>query len=70
MNYFKKYEMNRNHLKVGAKWESMDNYGIVEIINVRGDGVVIYRYTQDGFVCDRTKKDFLDNFKPYNEAST
>ncbi len=64
--------MNRNHLKVGAKWELisnwMDNYGIVEILDVvRGDGVVIYRYTQDGFVCNRTKKDFLDNFEPYNE---
>ena len=74
MNYFKLYETQRNHLKVGSKWEWksnwFDNYSIVEILDVRGDGLVIYRYTQYRFIIYETKKDFLHIFKPYVETST
>ena len=76
MNYFALYETRRNHLKVGSKWEWQLHWytdsiaAIVEIIDVRDDELVRYRYISGGCKCHRSKKDFLDNFKPYNETST
>ena len=70
MNYFKLYETQRNNLKVGSKWESR-YLGIVKIIDLRDCGSVLYEYITyaPGSHC-RSKRRFLDHFKPYNETST
>ena len=74
MNYVQLYENQRKKpLKIGSKWEWKLNWytnTIVEIIDVRDDGLVSYRYILDGFRHQRSKKEFLNIFKPYNETST
>ena len=69
MNYFKLYENQRKKpLKIGSKWERKPD--VVEIIDIIDDESVRYRYTLDGFRYLRTKKSFLDQFKPYIELTT
>lgn len=69
MNYFQLYENQRKKpLKKGSKWERIPD--VVEIIDIIDDELVSYRYTLEGFRYLRSKKDFLDRFKPYIELTT
>jgi len=76
MNYFQLYENQRKKpLKIGSKWEFVGGHFyrniVVEIIDVRDDGLVSYRYTHTGIVTfSLSKITFLKGYKPYNETLT
>ena len=77
MNYFQLYETQRNGLKIGSKWEFVGGHFyrnvVVEIIDVRDDGLVSYRYTPTGIATvtfSLSKITFLKGYKPYIEGLT